>query len=92
MTVHWKKFKWFRKFKEFVEDATFQGSRGWFEKLKNKFNLRNMKLKVKAANTDDIASDECPYMLKGIIQRGGYEPEKVLPSVVFNRTVIEANA
>lgn len=59
------------------EDVTFQASRGWFEKFKNRFNLHNLKLKGEAASADEAASNEYPNILKGIIERGGYKPEQV---------------
>ncbi|KAK9512965.1 hypothetical protein O3M35_001264 [Rhynocoris fuscipes] len=51
------------------EDVTFQASRGWFEKFKNRFNLHNLKLKGEAASADEAASNEYPNILKGIIER-----------------------
>ena len=58
-------------------DVTFQGSRGWFEKCKNRHNLHNIKMKGEAASAVGDAAKEYPNILKRIIERGGYRPEQV---------------
>lgn len=82
MTIQEKALSIFENLKngytdESAEDVTFQASRGWFEKFKNRFNLHNLKMKGEAASADEPAAKEYPNILKGIIERGGYKPQQV---------------
>ncbi|XP_067122117.1 tigger transposable element-derived protein 1-like [Centruroides vittatus] len=82
MTIQEKALSIFENLKngdtdETAEDVTFQASRGWFEKFRNRFNLHNLKMKGEAASANEAASKEYPNILKGIIERGGYKPEQV---------------
>ncbi|KAF7283069.1 hypothetical protein GWI33_001477 [Rhynchophorus ferrugineus] len=92
-----KSFKYFRKLKngdtdESAEDVTFQASRGWFEILKNRFNLDNSKIKGEAASANEAASKEYPNILNGIIAMGGYKPEEVLNVPLENDADVERSA
>lgn len=60
-----------------MKDVTFQASRGWFENIKNRHHLHNLKMKGKAASADDDAAKEYHDIFKRIIERGGYRLEQV---------------
>nr|XP_046908652.1 putative CENPB DNA-binding domain-containing protein 1 [Dermatophagoides farinae]XP_046908653.1 putative CENPB DNA-binding domain-containing protein 1 [Dermatophagoides farinae] len=71
MTIQQKALSIFENLKndqtdESVKDITFQASRGWFEKFKNRFNLRNLKLRGDV--TDLLEADRESLSYEELIQ------------------------
>ena len=57
--------------------SSFQASRGWFDKFKIRYNLRNVKLAREAASADVAAATEYPKEVQKLIEEKGYLPEQV---------------
>lgn len=77
MTIQEKALRIFENLKnadtdESAEDVTFQASRGWFEKFKNRFHLINFKVKGEAVTSKEYSN------MSRVIERDGYKPDQVL--------------
>ena len=59
--------------------SLFQGSRGWFDCLKKRYSLRNIKLTGECASEDYETAKMLPVQLAQLIEEKGY-----LPELVFN--------
>ena len=55
----------------------FQASKGWFDRFKRRFSLRNIKTVGESGSADHDAAKQYPEEFKGIIEEGGYCEEQV---------------
>lgn len=53
-------------------DKSFTASRGWLNRFKHRFNLKNSKITGEAASVDDEAAAMFRAKFKEIIEKGGY--------------------
>lgn len=56
---------------------SFSASKGWFEKVKKRFNLHNVKLSGESASADAEEARKYPVKLKEIIENGEYTAEQI---------------
>lgn len=66
-------------YEEFSEEpnTSFIASRGWLNRFKHRFNLKNIKITGEAASADEEAAATFPAKFKEIIEMGGYDPRQV---------------
>ncbi|KAG9474251.1 hypothetical protein GDO78_004520 [Eleutherodactylus coqui] len=57
------------KYGEEAADVTFTASHGWFNRLKARNNLHNIKVTGEAASADTVVAQEFPATLKGVVPR-----------------------
>lgn len=61
---------------QIYENESFNASRGWYERFKNRSNLLNNKMGDESEN-DIRTAEEYPTILQRIIKEGGYTPQQV---------------
>ncbi|KFD46494.1 hypothetical protein M513_12636, partial [Trichuris suis] len=57
--------------------VNFLASNGWFERLKKRAKLHNVKMSGEAASADSKAAAQFPATLRGIIEQGGYTDRQI---------------
>ena len=57
-----------------VTPGTFKASTGWLYRFMGRKSIKNLKLTGEIASADQVAADNFPAVLRGIIEEGGYSP------------------
>ncbi|XP_049288852.1 tigger transposable element-derived protein 1-like [Anopheles funestus] len=57
---------------------SFKASSGWFNRFKNRTNLKNMKMHGEAGSADEEAAENFPGLLEKIIVEKGFLPEQII--------------
>ncbi|CAK9810812.1 Tigger transposable element-derived protein 1 [Anthophora plagiata] len=60
-----------------LENHSFVASKGWFEKLKKRYTLHNIKFQGEQASADAEAAENYKLELARIINEGGYSPDQI---------------
>ncbi|CAK9796178.1 Tigger transposable element-derived protein 1 [Anthophora quadrimaculata] len=59
------------------ENHSFVASKGWFEKLKKRYTLHNIKFQGEQASADAEAAENYKLELARIINEGGYSSDQI---------------
>jgi hypothetical protein len=62
---------------ESLQSCGFQASKGWFDKLKNRHSLHNVKPVGESSTADHEAAQRFPEELRKLIEEKGYVPQQV---------------